>query len=243
MKQTSSGPITETGSQNQMHVRITPRSKTTTCSRTTMRSQPRISQRSYTQEDEDEETCICENIKIRVFYINIRSINPENKTPAMKFKIERLRGRIQRYKPQLIVFVETWLTKNHRSSDVMERLDLDGYRIIGRYDRGDGHHEQNSYCLTTTGEEDRRGGGILVLWKQGCNSVKCRKAPSENYADNVVNFDLYYAANCYKCLNGKQWIQKFGLTIVYRRPGPFRNQSKLFHLFIAIDLVKSVKII
>lgn len=174
--------------------------------------------------DSSDDDCLCQPIIIRVLYVNIRSINPNN--PSLRDKIAKLRNLISIYQPQLIAIVETWLTKEHNTEHVLRLLGIQQHTYkCFRHDRADGHDPNNAYGNTITGQEDRRGGGTLVLWKRDAHpNTRFEPYGDENYADNVINFQIKYTFNCGKCSNGKKF-KKFIFTVVYRRPSPFKDEG------------------
>ncbi|CAF0781181.1 unnamed protein product [Adineta steineri] len=153
------------------------------------------------------------------------SINPDNDTDKMTDKIRRLKGLITRHQPHIIAIVESWLTKNHHDEEILNLLGLNWYRIF-RQDRCSGHHPGNAYGHSRSVQSKRRGGGVLVLWNPNdVVNASLERNPAEDHEDNVVNFDLFYTFNCTKC-SGRKSTQKFGFTVVYRRPSRFKGQDR-----------------
>ncbi|CAF4507991.1 unnamed protein product [Rotaria sp. Silwood1] len=176
-------------------------------------------------DESDDEDCICRSVTIKVLYVNMCSVKPNKTHRAIPNKIQRLRNLILMHQPHIIAIVESWLNTDDDNEQILSYLNLAEYRVF-RQDRGDGHHPGNAYGHTTTGLEDRRGGGILVLWKKPDDfNVDFNRQPAEDYADNAVNFDLDYKFQCAYCSNG-QPVKKYGFTVAYRRPGPFADQGK-----------------
>lgn len=105
-----------------------------------------------------DDDCICKPIKVSVLYCNIRSANPTSKNQA---KLAKFRLMVASTRPQIVALVETWLTSQHSDSAVESALGLEGY-IIFRNDRGGNRYPGTGYL---TGEDEKRGGGMLVAWR------------------------------------------------------------------------------
>ena len=154
----------------------------------------------------------------------MRSINPMNE--QLTGKIGILRRLVDQHKPQVIALVETWLQQEHSNQEVLSFLGLHEYDIVGRQDRADGHHPENAYDRAGKPQQADRGGGVLVLWKRNTlSNILFVRSKNEDYADNVVNFDIECTFNCAKCHrpDGKK---KFIFTVVYRRPSPTKKDGK-----------------
>lgn len=190
------------------------------------------------------------NIFIPVLYANMRSINPANRAARFNEKIQALHQIIENHRPVIIAIVETWLTDRHENVHVSELLGLQNY-IIWRQDRDAGHPEGgnqiklsqvapklkyyncclvdyykylgNAYEATTTGMEGRRGGGILLAWRNNYQlpngfAVRLERNSSEDIGDCILSADILAGFSCQNC--GGVAESKFGFTIVYRRPAP-----------------------
>ena len=184
---------------------------------------------SIFEDSDDEHECICKSRTISVLYANMRSINPKN--PKLKSKIDKLKNLISLYRPQLIVIVETWLTDKHQNIDVLRSLNLEATYEIFRQDRVDGHDPRNAFGHTNDDNktQGRRGGGVIVLWKKGTypkTEISFKRSYNEDYADNIVNFDLIRTYCCEKCYGDKK-EKKFIFTVVYRRPSPIKKEGML----------------
>ena len=140
-------------------------------------------------------------------------------------KIQKLRDLIQTHKPHIIAIVESWLNERDTDGRILSYLNLTRYTPF-RQDRKDGHNPGNSYGRTTTGLEDRRGGGILVFWKKPDDfDVTFKSESAEDYADNIMNFDLEYTFQCAYC-SGWPRKKKYGFTVVYKPPRRRANEGK-----------------
>jgi len=114
-------------------------------------------------------------------------------------------------------------------------LNLTGYEIF-RQDRGN-TNEDNAYNVGRILDSGRRGGGIFVAFLHENPRLKFKRSPAEDFGDNIMNFEMAYSFNCRRCKE-KSGSGKFGFTVVYRRPGPYKDQSILLDLlkkFIALN--------
>jgi hypothetical protein len=111
-------------------------------------------------------------------------------------------------------------------------LGLQNYTIF-RQDRGS-YNIDNAYGDNDNQDSGRRGGGIWVAFRcaDGADGIKFERSLAEDYNDNIMNFDIEYKFNCRKC-NAQSLSEKpekkFGFTVVYRRPGPYKNQGILYY--------------
>lgn len=182
--------------------------------------------RTQTKCDESREKCICDQINLKVFYLNARSINPTNRNRTFQQKIEEIKRQINQYQPEIIAIVESWLKEKHEDDEIVTLLGLKGYRIF-RQDRGS-ENLDNAYVIGDDENKDlgRRGGGILVAYRCSSQRIQFERNRAEDFNDNIMNFDILYTCSCAKC-NEFDKRKMFGLTVVYRRPGPFKDQGIL----------------
>ena len=174
-------------------------------------------------EEEEEEDCICRNVKVSLLYANMRSVSPRQESAR---KIRLLKNLISRYQPHIIAIVESWLTAKHDDAKILNLLNARSYQIF-RQDRGSGHHPLATNNERPSVQMNRKGGGVLVLWKSHSRvNFELKRQPAKDHEDNIVNSDLLYKFDCNKCCEDPT-EHKFRLTIVYRRPSPFKNQRKL----------------
>ena len=115
----------------------------------------------------DDEDCFCRWLKLKVFYTNAGSLNPGNNTPAFREKIHRIKNVISSEKPNIVIFVETWLTNNHQDDVVISQLGLHGYTIF-RQDR-EMPNENNAYVAD--GDLENPAGDHKGGW---CDGSLCR---------------------------------------------------------------------
>ncbi|XP_037052470.1 uncharacterized protein LOC119086000 [Bradysia coprophila] len=193
----------------------------------------------------DSETeCICIDVSIPVVFCNMQSVNPLNRSGCMENKFDRLRAVIQRNNPGIVALVETWLNDRHTNEFVLQRLGLQNYHIF-RQDRSNGHHEDTWRGEAPTGFEDRRGGGILIAWRETVlsngNSIRMSHVTSEAFADSVMIADITTQMNCRAC-NNDEITRKFTFSVVYRRPARDTDDSNveltnhLVHIgYMAVD--------
>ncbi|CAF1488648.1 unnamed protein product [Didymodactylos carnosus] len=133
------------------------------------------------------EPCICDDATISVLYVNIRSMNPNN--DKMRQKIDQLSSLIFYNQPDVIAIVESWLNEKHSDKDIRDSLQLQGYKIVRR-DRCSGQDPENSYRDETNAQyAKRRGGGILVAWKE-LNGLRADRIQfKENPAESTAEFE------------------------------------------------------
>lgn len=147
-----------------------------------------------------------EKVKLTVFYINARSINPTN-TNGNKCKF--LKDELNKIKPDVVAIVETWLTNKISVEQVEQSLGLADY-VIFRRDRTDQFDGQF-----------RKGGGVLIAVKSTSNLLS---KETKNYNGEFIALLLTYKFNCEACAGKKSSEFSFGL--VYRRTTKFKNEEK-----------------
>ena len=86
-------------------------------------------------------------------------------------------------------------------------------------DPNDNDDENNIYV-------NRRGGGILVAFKRN-DLISFERDQAEDLFDNIMNFSITQRFLCENCKKSA----KFAFTVIYRRPGRFKNQSMDMSLF------------
>lgn len=183
----------------------------------------------------DVDECICEDVSRKVVCVNMCSVNPRNKTTSMQEKLKRLTTLLTMESPWIVAIVETWLNSTHANDKVIECLNLEGYEVI-RHDREQGHHPDNAYGDEKSDVAGKRGGGIMLAWKN-VPGFQVTRNIAEDYADSIVNFEISWKFQCCPCNEyGNQNLAKnektFGFTIVYRRPGTTQQKilDRLVHL-------------
>ncbi|CAG0902771.1 unnamed protein product [Darwinula stevensoni] len=155
------------------------------------------------QHDKEEDEHNKKEVKIKVFYVNARSINPANEG-----KIAYLKRHIRDADPHIIAIVETWLTSRISDSDVKSYLGLETYKLFRR-DRVDRDPDGKT----------RRGGGMIIAVKM--TSLNLSAEFLDSYDDNFLALTLEYTHNCSKCAGKSSEIFSFGL--LYRRKSAYKK--------------------
>ena len=125
-----------------------------------------------------------------------------------------------------MVFVETWLHKEHSDVDVINQLGLQDYAIY----RQDRQMPNKNSPYIAEGDLDNpvgehMGGGVMVAYRAPREyHPTFTRDRNEDSGDNVMNFEITYRYNCGPC-NDNRSEAKIGLVAVYRRPGPFRQSQ------------------
>lgn len=150
-----------TGCAYQIEHQIEEQTKTMTSFETELRALMRTAKRNEIERSDassSDDECICKPIKVSVLYCNIRSANPTSRNTV---KLATFQSIVASTRPQIVALVETWLTAQHSDSQIRIALGLEGYAIF-RNDRRDNLYPGAGFV---TGEEEKRGGGMLVAWK------------------------------------------------------------------------------